>query len=246
MLVRRLLWSFGLLLGPATAFAQGTASPAEPNVVDDAEALPPLVPPAHDTLGGHFIIGASGMVAGPFGELQTGYAARDLGAGFGGMLDLGIGLSRNISIGLWGEGLAYSSSSACRFWHLPNAPRDPCSALSFTIGPFVRYHLMQGMRFDPWILLGPGYRSLSQETPNGTKRYGGIDYLHVVIGGDYYVTSGVGIGPWVGLDGGVFTTRPEPMCRAEACSGPGGPVAKTAWHTELVAGLRVVLDIPGK
>jgi hypothetical protein len=237
MPARRLLWSLGLLLGPATAFAQGTVSPAGPNLVEDAEAPPPLVPPAHDTLGGHFIVGASGVVGGPLGELQAGYAARDLGAGFGGMLDIGFGLSRTISVGVWGEGLAYSSSSACRFWHLPNAPRDPCSATSFTVGPFVRYHLLQGMRFDPWILLGPGYRTLSQDTPNGSKRYGGIDYLHVMLGGDYYVLSGVGIGPWVGLDGGVFATRPAPLF---------GPAVKTAWHTELVAGLRVVLDLPGK
>lgn len=246
MLARRLLWSLGLLFGPATAFAQGTASSAGPNVTDDAEAPPPLVAPAHDTLGGHFVAGGSAMVSGPIGELQNGYAARDLGAGFGAMLDLGFGLSRTLSIGAWGEVLAYSSSSACRFWHLPNAPRDPCSATSFTVGPFVRYHLLQGMRFDPWIVLGPGYRSLSQDTPNGTKRYGGIDYLHVVVGGDYYVLSGVGIGPWVGIDGGVFATRPDPLCRGEQCSGPDGPAAKTAWHTEFVAGLRVVLDLPGK
>jgi hypothetical protein len=242
MLARRLLWSLGLLLGPTTALAQAPASPTGFTIVDDTEPPPPLVPRAPDTLGGHFVLGGSALASAPFGELQNGYSAQDLGAGFGGMLDLGIGLSRVISIGVWGEGLAYSSSSACRYWPHPlsnpqNLSRDPCSALSFTVGPFVRYHLLQGMRLDPWILIGPGYRVLTQDTPAGPKTYAGVDYLHVAIGGDYYLTSGLGIGPWVALDGGVFAKRPNPFL---------GPSVKTSWHTEFVAGLRVVLDIPGK
>jgi hypothetical protein len=237
MLARRLLWSLGLLLGPTTALAEATATPAGPVVVDDDEPPPPLVPRAKDTLGGHFVVGASALMGAPIGELQKGYAARDLGVGFGGMLDLGFGLSHVVSIGVWGEGLAYSSSSACRFWHLPNTSRDPCSSTSFTVGPFVRYHLLQGMRLDPWILVGPGYRSITQETPSGTKAYAGFEYLHVLIGGDYYLTSNFALGPWVGLDGGVLAKRPQPLF---------GPPVKTAWHTEFVAGLRVVLDLPGK
>jgi len=238
MLARRLLWSLGLLLGPTTALAAATASPPGPVVVDDDEPPPPLVPPAKDTLGGHLVVGASAFMGAPFGELQKGYAARDLGAGFGGMLDLGFGLSRAVSIGVWGEGLAYSGSAACRFWpNVPDLSRDPCSATSFTVGPFVRYHLLQGMRLDPWILIGPGYRSITQETPSGTKAYAGFEYLHVLIGGDYYLTSNLGVGPFIGLDGGVLAKRPQPLF---------GPGVKTAWHTEFVAGLRVVLDIPGK
>jgi hypothetical protein len=226
------------MLGPTTALAQAPAGPTGFTVVDDTEPSPPLVAPAKDTLGGHFIVGGSAVASAPFGELQNGYSAQDLGAGLGGMLDLGIGLSRVVSIGVWGEGLAYSNSSACRYW--PNPPslsRDPCSGLSFTVGPFVRYHLLQGMRLDPWILVGPGYRVLTQETPAGTKTYAGVEYLHAAVGGDYYLTTGFGIGPWVGLDGGVLAKRPNPLL---------GPAVKTAWHTEFVAGLRVVLDIPGK
>src|SRR6185369_16469770 len=119
MLARRLLWSLGLLLGPTTALAQAPASPTGFTIVDDTEPPPPLVPRAPDTLGGHFVLGGSALASAPFGELQNGYSAQDLGAGFGGMLDLGIGLSRVISIGVWGEGLAYSSSSACRYWPHP-------------------------------------------------------------------------------------------------------------------------------
>jgi hypothetical protein len=87
------------------------------------------------------------------------------------------------------------------------------------------------------VLVGTGYRAVTQETPEGTKSYGGVEWLHVTLGGDYYVLSGVGIGPWLGLDGGVLAKRPNPLY---------GPAVKTAWHTEFVAGLRVILDIPGK
>jgi hypothetical protein len=243
MLARRLLAFFGLLLGPATALAQEPVSaPSVLTPVDDEDPLPPLVPRAHDTLGGHVQVGATGLVTAPIGELQNGYGARDLGAGFGVALDAGVGVSRSLVIGVWGEGLWYSNGAACRFWHLPAAPRDPCGATSFSVGPFVRYHLLQGMRFDPWLVVGPGYRAIRQETPDGTKKYGGIEWLHAVLGADYYVTSGFGFGPWLGIDGGVFTTRPTPLCSADRCGG----IAKTAWHTEFTFGLRLVLDIPGK
>lgn len=241
MLARRILACLGLLLGPATAFAEGPKPAPAATPVDDADPLPPLVPRAKDTLGGHVQVGATGLVTAPIGELQNGYGARDLGAGFGLALDAGVGVSRYIAIGVWGEGLWYSNSAACRYWAL-NASRDPCSATSFTVGPFVRYHLLQGMRFDPWIVYGPGYRGISQETPDGTKTYGGIEWLHAALGGDYYVTSGFGLGPWLGIDGGVFTKRPASLCSADRCGGQ----PKTAWHTEFTFGLRLVLDIPGK
>ncbi len=186
------------------------------------------------------VLSASAAISGPLGELQRGYGARDLGAGFGASFDAAFGLSRVIAIGAWAQVLTYSNSSACRFWHLPQQSRDPCSATSVAFGPLVRYHLLQGMRFDPWLVIGPGYRRITQETPAGTKTYAGVEWLHVVIGGDYYLLSGVGIGPWVAIDGGVFTKRPRPFLPR------GAPHVKTAWHTEFVTGLRLVLDIPGK
>jgi hypothetical protein len=239
MRARRFLASLVVLLGPTTAFAQAPATSTSkgPTIVADQEPELPIVPYARDTVGGHFQLGVAGLASAPFGELQNGYAAQDLGAGFGAAVDAGIGLNRALSFGLWGEGLFYGSSAACRFWHYANTPRDPCSGRSLSVGPFVRYHLVQGMRLDPWILVGTGYRSLTQDTPVGTKHYAGVEWLHVALGADYYVLSGFGFGPFLALDGGVFAKRPNPLF---------GEAAKTAWHTEFVAGLRIVLDVPGK
>ncbi len=77
----------------------------------------------------------------PFGELPDhNNNAANLGAGLGVAGDLGFGLSRSVVIGAWGTFASYGSNGT-----------------SFGVGPFVRYHLVQGVRFDPWIFLGAGF-----------------------------------------------------------------------------------------
>jgi hypothetical protein len=189
------------------------------------EPPPPLVPPAHDTLSGHFVAGLAGAVQAPFGQLTLSESS-NLGAGFGGLLDLGFGVSRTVVVGAWGNFFEYGTGQT-----------------SYALGPSVSYHLVQGLRFDPWILAGVGYRSLHLDTAGVTRHFSGFEFAHVVVGGDYYVFSGFGLGPWLDFDSGVFTTRPHTNAAGEST---GRHTPGIATHFGVSGGLRVVLDLPGK
>ncbi len=226
------LVAVGLLLSTSTALgAEPLLQPPSPKPVpNDDEPEPPLVPDAADTLGGHIILGASGGFVVPWGDLSQGTSASDLGPGYGVAADLGLGLSRSVVIGAWGELATYANSPDCG-----TEPRrdEGCTASGFALGPFVRYHLVQGMRFDPWLLAGLGYRRMSVESSSGTADYAGMDWLKVSVGGDYYPFRSFGFGPLLEFTTGVFGKHPE---------GTDGSTV----HFSFVAGLRLVLDVPGK
>lgn len=220
-----------LLFVSSVARAEPLLQPPSPKPVpNDDEPEPPLVPDAKDTLGGHFIAGASGAFVVPFGDLGKGTSAADLGGGYGVQADLGFGLSRSLVLGAWGQFATYTNSPDCG-----TEPRrdEGCTAMGYAVGPFVRYHLVQGMRFDPWLLAGVGYRSLSIESSSGTADYSGIEWLKLSVGGDYYPFGSFGFGPILELETVVFGNRPE---------GDNGAAASFSF----VAGLRLVLDVPGK
>ena len=235
MPARRLPWFLAAALGSATALAQGPApapqsAPSPPDVEDD-EPPAPLVPRAKDTLGGHFVAGLGGAVQAPFGELRQSEKASNLGAGLGASLDLGIGVSRAVVLGAWSNFFEFGTRKT-----------------SFAFGPFVRYHLVQGLRFDPWVLFGPGYRSQTRDAPLVKRQFAGIEFVRIGVGGDYYPWSGIGFGPWLELDGGLFSTRPKTNSAGQPDRDDAGqPVTvSTAMHFGFVSGLRLVLDLPGK
>ena len=203
---------------PAPAPAPGTAPDSGPVVVPAENAQPALepIPSAHDTLGGHFVLGAALGPRWPFGDLEQGKDQQDyLGAALAVTVDVGYGLSRNVVIGAWGEFDNHYAPSAC----------SECSGKSFAGGPFVRYHLVQGTRFDPWGAFALGVRSTNVDRRIGDDHYFGVDFLKLTLGGDWYPTSNVGIGPYFTFDAGTY----------------GSNV-----HTGLGTGLRLVVDLPGK
>jgi hypothetical protein len=222
---------------PDAAPAPATTTPPEPApepetppppaarapVSAEAEPEPALVPPARDTLGGHVIVGASGSFAAPFGKLDSETAASDLlGVGPGFDLDVGFGVSRSLVLGVDGQLLLHTSPEAC----------PECNARSFAGGVFVRYHVVQGVRFDPWISAGLGYRGTKVKLDGESRTFSGLEWLRLQVGGDWYPLSVLGFGPFVGLDLGTYFAH---------TSG-----ANAAVHVNLLAGLRVVLDFPGK
>ena len=220
-----------LLLTSSLARAEPLLQPPSPKPVpNDDDPEPALVPDAKDTLGGHLVVGASAGFVVPWGDLSKGISAADLGPGYGFDADLGFGVSRFVVLGVWGQLATYANSPDCG-----TEPRreDGCTAMSYAVGPFIRYHLVQGMRFDPWLQAGIGYRSMSVESSSGTADYAGIEWLKLSIGGDYYPLNTFGFGPLIEFETGVFGTRPE---------GNNGAAA----HFSFVAGLRLVLDVPGK
>ena len=230
---------------PALALAQGTPeaaldpSPPGVHVVDDSDAPLPLVARAKDLLSGHFMAGASVGPAWSFGKLGSELAAvRGLGTGLSLQGDLGFGLSRSMVLGVWGSYARYADGDSCAS---SANPTPDCSGYSFGVGPFVRYHLSQGLRFDPWVSIGAGYRrvhfkedtALADPYVTESRTFSGLSFLRLELGGDYYLWSGVGLGPFGALSLSSYTDRPEGAGEARV-------------NTELSLGLRLLLDLPGR
>jgi hypothetical protein len=193
-------------------------------VVDDSEPEPPIIPLASDTLAGHFTLGAGVGLALPVGNLESGADESDaLDASLLLSLDAAIGVSRHVALGAYGQYLPYSADEDC----------VDCEPSGFAVGAFVRYHLVQGTRFDPWALAGLGYRKTTIKTPLVDLDYSGVDWLHLQVGGDWYPISVLGLGPYLGLDFGIYGDHPTES-------------RDSAAHWQLSTGLRLMLDVPGK
>jgi hypothetical protein len=241
---RALLIAVGTLLSPALALAQSTPgteprahaqasldpNPPPPNVhvVDDPETKTPLVPRAADLLGSHVLLGAAVGPTWSLGQFASDRSSNvRLGTGLGFRADVGFGISRSVALGAWGSFAGYTDGTRC-------ADDGHCSGRAFAVGPYIRYHLSQGLRFDPWFTLGGGYRRLTFDDTAGVRQtFSGIEWLHFELGADYYVFSGLGIGPYASLGLSSYTKRP---------SGSGD----AAVNTELSTGLRFLIDIPGR
>lgn len=190
-----------------------------PDAAPESSTEPALIPAAQDTLGGHFKLGVSGLVAIPFADLDSDRAFRDKArTGFGAAADLGFGISRSVVVGLYGQYVSFDAADEC----------PACDPKSFGVGAFVRYHLVQGVRFDPWASLGAGYRYLD----SGENKYSGIEWLRLAVGGDWYALSQFAFGPYLELNFGSFLRTP-------AGSDP-------AVYATATGGIRLSLDFPGK
>lgn len=224
-LLRSLLGLAGFSLISLEALAADPPGPPDPALSRaDATSLPdqievPPVTPAPDTLAGHIQLAVGPTLALPFARLDNRTTFRDTAdTGFGLGADVGIGVSRSVVVGGYLQYLKYSEANEC----------PSCDPTSLAFGAFVRYHLVQGVRFDPWTSVGIGYRTLD----TGSGSYSGVEWLRFSIGGDWYALSQLGFGPYLELDLGTFTDRP---------SGTDAAVYAT-----FAAGLRLAFDLQGK
>lgn len=225
---------------PASSIAdtsQNRLDPRSPgmNVVDDADPLPPLTPRAKDLLTGHLMLTASVGPTWSLGRLGSDILARDtFGTGLGAQADVGLGVSRSVVVGAWGSFTRYADGNDCKSLEGGTKPPAACNGQALAVGPFVRYQLLQGLRFDPWVLVGAAYRQLSAEDTDGIQqKYSGMSWMRLEMGGDYYVLSGFGFGPYAGLALSSYWDRPSAAGEARV-------------STELNFGLRLLLDVPGR
>jgi hypothetical protein len=200
--------------------------PGEPDELDEEPELP-MTPPATDGLGGHFLLGAGVAYQKPLGKFGSEMRqSSQVGGGLSVTVDAGFGVSRHVVIGVWGQWFKLPDGSEC----------NDCSATGFGVGPFVRYHLVQGLRFDPWLSFGAGYRSLSLDRVDRDAEelpFQGIDWARLQVGGDWYPASNLGFGPFLELVSGGYFERPEIAGNL-----------RTYWQWS--AGLRLAFDVPGK
>ncbi len=203
--------------------AGSDAAPDGPVVVpgDSDEVRFEPIPSAQDMLGGHLLLGGAVGAKWGFGALNDHQSQRsELGPALALNLDLGVGVSRTVVVGLWGEFDDYSAPSRCSI----------CSGKSFAGGPFLGYHVAQGTRFDPWIQLAFGVRHTTIDNGGRSdEHFNGFEIWRVSTGADYYVTSGVALGPYFEIDQGTY-----------------GAFHWDTLHTDLGAGLRLSINLPGR
>ncbi|HEU5072762.1 MAG TPA: hypothetical protein VFU02_01285 [Polyangiaceae bacterium] len=184
----------------------------------------PMTPPATDGLSGHFLLGAGAAYQKPLGKFGSGMRqSSQVDGGLSVTVDAGFGVSRQVVIGAWGQWFSLPEGSEC----------DECSATGFAGGPFVRFHLVQGLRFDPWLSFAVGYRDLRLDDGTEELKFKGIDWARLQVGGDWYPARNLGFGPFLELVSGGYFDRPE----------VAGDL-RTYWQWS--AGMRLVFDVPGK
>jgi hypothetical protein len=211
----------------APAPGEGKPKAKRPSVepADDDGPEPPLVVPAPDQLTGHFQLSPSAGVAVPFGKLEEGVPQSDaMSSGWAFGAEASYGVSRTVALGAFGQLLRLGAPDDC----------DDCKTQSMAFGAFVRYHLVQGVRFDPWMAAGLGYRTTKITGGTADITYSGIEWLRLTVGGDWYAFDKVGFGPYLELDMGYYGKRSP------------GEIGPSASHWLFATGVRVTLDLPGK
>jgi hypothetical protein len=197
---------------------------AQTTLAQSERSAAPSSPSPLSTVARHFSLSAGAGYGLHAGKLASS-AGFDRNAGDS--LDLQLqgawGLSRHVAVGLAFDWASFSGADGC----------GSCTGTSLAVAPFVRYHLVQGTRFDPWLAVGLGWRQLELEHAPDAGTYQGIDWLRLQVGGDWYATSNLGVGPYVGLNLARFSTRPASAGDAAA-----------AWS--FTSGIRLALDFPGK
>lgn len=143
---------------------------------------------------------------------------------------LGVGLSRHVSLEVLGSYGQLSAGESC----------TTCSANSFSMGLGMTYHLAQGLAFDPWGSFGVNYRTMTFIDPgrsavDGAGSYSGWDFARIALGGTFYPTSFLGLGPYLEASFGGFRILPDSHSNG-------------ALYTFIDFGLRVTFDPlrPGK
>jgi hypothetical protein len=198
------------------------------------QPIPVPLRAAPDDLSGHFILAPKLAYLVPMGSAEQRFPQRAYtGAGPSFGLDLAYGISRYVALhGRFDYGM-FADNDNC-----PNS--GTCEATSIALGAGVDYHLVNGAAFDPWMRAGIGYRSmrydLQWEGHKNERRYAGIDWLHLAVGGDWYPHSMIGFGPYLSLDVGTYGSRPD-----TPPPGTSGEV-DSATHTFFSLGLRGVFD----
>lgn len=190
---------------------------------NDDEPPPPVIPPATDLRTSHLILAAGGHLSGPFGSVESGVDSADIaGWGFGLNAEVSYGVHRNLTLGLWGTWLSLPGDDGC----------PGCSLSGFAAGAAANYFLAQGLRFDPYASAGLGWRSTEIQGASAVTYSGPTARFQV--GGDWFITSQVGFGPYLGLDVSRYVSRSDSETPAGALD----------WQANF--GLRLVFDPSGR
>ncbi len=176
---------------------------AKPEIVD-----PPPEPssklvgtgPANDTITHHILVSIGAGYAPMFGHLDSRTPVRNhVSGGADYFLDVGYGLTRYVELELHSSFSLYGSAMEC----------PSCDAKSFDELVSLRYHLVQGVKFDPWLRTGLGVSTFQLRELSDSQTYIGLHWFELSIGGDWYFAHNFGVGPLVGLSLSSYLDHPS-------------------------------------
>lgn len=112
------------------------------------------------------------------------------------------------------------------------------AARGVTGGIDVTYHAMPGIRVDPWLQAGVGYRMLWQNNDNPRPNVftHGFELLKVEVGVDWRVSPAVALGPVIGADLNMFLWQ-------DVAGGGANAMPSATLNTFVWAGLQGRFDI---
>ena len=223
------LVALALVLGgltPHVAHGQTT------DETDNTPAVRVLRPPP-DSLTGHLTLAPKVSYLAPVGNAEQGFSHSKYvrpGPNFG--ADLAVGISPYVALHGRFDYALLPEATSC-------ASPAKCSANSMAFGIGVQYHVVEGAALDPWVRAGIGYRLTQYEVKLGeettTRKYSGIDWLHIAMGADWFATQILGFGPYVQLDLGTYRSRPNTP------PPPFTDPVSNSVHALLAAGIRIVI-----
>ena len=206
---------------------ESTARASEDASTSESAALPL----AEDTLRGRFALSLMGGAFAPFGSLEKEIPwSRVSKPGPGADLEAAVGVSRSAALGAWLHTSRFGSGSVC----------ETCSTTTLAGGPLLRLHLVQGLKLDPWVSIGVGLRAIAIHSDRDTS-YRGFDFARLTVGGDWYASRNVAVGPYVQLLSGVTVERPASPPAGERPFDDRGSV-----YWIFSSGLRLTLSLPGR
>lgn len=218
---------------PAVDRPAAAPVPARAPSSEESSAVAPATPPAPDQRARHFTASALLLLTAPFGSLERQLPWYDVaGTGPGLGLELAAGIGRSVSLGLWATAHRLPAGNDCR----------GCSTTLLAAGPLVRFHLVQGMRFDPHLAYGFGLRSFTTSGADRDLDYLGLDWIRLVAGGDWYASPHLAFSPFFELGAGATVVAPD---LPPVIIGPGEDRVSGVYASATL-GLRLTLDVPGR
>lgn len=156
-------------------------------------------------------------------------------------LDAGYRITPNIYVGAFFQyGIVFPASNATTGC---GNNQVSCSGHDLQFGVGAHFHFLPDEVFDPWAGLGIGYESatLSQSvgTQSGDTTVSGFQFLNLQLGGDYKAMPNLGIGPFVSLSLGEYSSA-SVTAGAQSVS---ADIPNKALHEWLTFGVRGAYDI---
>ena len=179
--------------------------------------------PVQDTISHRLLLSAGTGYTSAFGYLDSRTSLSNrLSGGAELFLNVGYGVTRYVEIELDASYAFLGSASECQ----------SCSGKVYEAVGAIRYHLVQGVRFDPWVRTGLGLSAFQLKENQQTSNFLGLHWLELSIGGDWYFGHNFGFGPLLAMSLASYFDHPA----------GSNPSVAASW----LAGINLTFDSAGK